>query len=452
MNAKKLSIGLFVIIFVLFTTFSFVAYDKSESVDTIICFDGSYAHKYAEENNIDFELISDSDAYMADLSLENFDYNFSNGEGEIVSYSGDSDKIAIPTDIDGNKITKICENAFVNAKNLKTIYIPKSVKELELPDSGLGGLEGKTLYLYEGTSLYTGLYAAFTNTMDVENSIVKVKTIPDSYYVNYYSANIPFSYNNISNDEIEITRYNGGVSLVCVPESIDGKTVTAISFDALEAGIKTIVIPESVTEIKTDLYTSRYDVNFIIGLVLALLAAIISCVFVATLKVDTKEKMFLTIPQIRIAFISLILGLIISGVYLFVAPKPIVIVGFVAIYGISAALVLFGKTAAKEVSRIDEKVKTQTFFIKALTVDADTLVSQAQAPEIKAQVSKVYEAIRYSDPMSNEALSGAETQITLKFNELQNAVAENDVTAVQTISNELLILIKDRNSKCKLLK
>ena len=54
--------------------------------------------------------------------------------------------------------------------------------------------------------------------------------------------------------------------------------------------------------------------------------------------------------------------------------------------------------------------------------------------------------------MSNDALACAESQITFKFNELQNAVAENDATKVQTISNELLILIKDRNNKCKLLK
>lgn len=450
MNAKKLSIGLFVIIFVLFTVFSFVAYDKSESVDTIICFEGSYAHKYAEENGIEFELISDSDAYMADLSLENFDYNFSDGEGEIVSYSGDSDKIAIPTDINGNKITKIREGAFDKAKNLNTIYIPESVTEIELSDSELGGLKGLTIYLYKDTQLYNTLTTAFSNA-DGE-CLLDIKTIPDSYYVDYYSADIPFSYNNISSDEIEITRYNGAINIVCIPESIDGKDVTAISFDALELGVETIVIPESVTEIKTDLYTSRYDVNFIVGLVLALLAAIISSVFVATLKVDTKEKMFLTIPQVAIAYAGMILGVIASAVYLFVSPTPIVIVGFVVIYGIGAAVVLTAKTAAGAVSKVDEKVKTQTFFIKSLTVDANTLVAQAKEPEIKVEVKKVYEAVRYSDPMSNDALAGAEAQITLKFNELQGAVAKNDVAAVQTLSNELLILIKDRNSKCKLLK
>ena len=450
MNAKKLSISLFVIIFVLFSVFSVVVYDKSDSVDNIICFEGSYAHTYAQEHNINFELISDSDAYIADLSLERFSYNFKDGEGEIVSYLGNSEKIAIPTNIAGNTITKIRANAFDNAKNLKTIYIPKSVTELELPESGPSGLEGTTIYLYEDTQLYNTLSTTFYNAEG--ESVVTIKTIPDSYYVNFYSADIPYSYNIISNNEIEVTNYNAGNDFVCVPQSIDSYTVTAISFDVFELGVNEVLIPENVTEIKTDLYKPRYDATFAIGMALAVLALVISTVFVATLKADTKEKMFLTIPQIRIAFISLVLGVAASGVYLFAASTPIVIVGFVAIYAVSAIIIIFAKTAKQEVERVEEKVKTQTFFIKALTVDADTLVSQAKTPEIKAELTKVYEAIRYSDPMSNDALAGVESQITLKFNALQDAVAENDATKVQTISNELLVLIKDRNSKCKLLK
>ena len=171
-------------------------------------------------------------------------------------------------------------------------------------------------------------------------------------------------------------------------------------------------------------------------------------------KEDKKEKFFLSIPTITISFITLICTIIAGAVAMAVEGIPEwvgSVVGFACV-GFGAAAAILSKTAGDLVSSKEEKVKTQTFFIKSLTVDADTLVSQAQVPEIKAQVTKVYEAIRYSDPMSNDALAGAETQITLKFNELQGAVAKNDATKVQTISNELLILIKDRNTKCKLVK
>ena len=70
MNAKKLSVSIFLILFILFGTISTIVYDKSDSVD-IICYEGSYAEEYAEKHNLDYQTISDSDAYLGILNLEN---------------------------------------------------------------------------------------------------------------------------------------------------------------------------------------------------------------------------------------------------------------------------------------------------------------------------------------------------------------------------------------------
>ena len=59
MNAKKLTISIFLILFILFGSISAIVYDKSDSVD-IICYGDSYAEEYAEKHNIDHEIISDS--------------------------------------------------------------------------------------------------------------------------------------------------------------------------------------------------------------------------------------------------------------------------------------------------------------------------------------------------------------------------------------------------------
>ena len=108
--------------------------------------------------------------------------------------------------------------------------------------------------------------------------------------------------------------------------------------------------------------------------------------------------------------------------------------------------------AIGEVERVDEKIKIQTFFIKALTVDADTLMASAKSEVVKAECRKVYEAIRYSDPMSHDALSTVESQIKIKFDELLEAVKVDNAEKVAVIADELVILIGDRNKKCKLLK
>lgn len=108
--------------------------------------------------------------------------------------------------------------------------------------------------------------------------------------------------------------------------------------------------------------------------------------------------------------------------------------------------------AIDEIDRVDTKVKTQTFFIKSLTINADTLMASAKSEAVKAECRKVYEAIRYSDPMSHDALASVESQITIKFAELSEAVKSDNVEKVAELANEVVVLIGDRNKKCKLLK
>lgn len=438
MNAKKLSVSVFLIIFILFGAVSAIVYDKSDSVD-IICYDGSYAEEYAEKHNIDCEIISDSDTYIGILNLENFDYN---NDGTIVAYKGESEKIAIPTDIEGTKITKIDEKAFENAKNLKTIYLPKSVTAFEIKE-----LKDVTVYMYEDTDLYKKL------SEDKEIKF-EIKTIPDSYFVDFYTANIPFSYDNISDKSIDINRYHAYNKIVLIPESIDGKIVTTISFDALKDGVKTIVIPKSVTSIKGELYTGRYDLTFLIGMLIAFVGTAIAAIFVLTLKVETKEKMFLNLSQFRTAYIVTILSVILSGIYLFVAAVPdfIVYIAAILVYALAVISIIKAKVAVSVVAGMDEKIKVQTFFVKSLTVDAEHLMSTSKTAELKALAKKVYEAVRYSDPMSNAVLVEVEEKIQNGFSDFENAVNSEDFELASSTADELLSLIDIRNKKCKLLK
>ena len=114
--------------------------------------------------------------------------------------------------------------------------------------------------------------------------------------------------------------------------------------------------------------------------------------------------------------------------------------------------VIKATVAVTEIERVDDKVKTQTFFVKSLTVDADTLVASAKSDVAKTECRKVYEAIRYSDPMSNDALASVEGQITVRFAELSDAVKADDADRITELANEVCILINNRNQKCKIFK
>ena len=101
---------------------------------------------------------------------------------------------------------------------------------------------------------------------------------------------------------------------------------------------------------------------------------------------------------------------------------------------------------------IENKVQNNTHFIKSLTVDMENLKEQAMTDPIKAEVKKIYEAVRYSDPISNDALADLESQIVEKYDALTQAVAQGNLGMVQAVAGEMIILINNRNKKCKLLK
>lgn len=199
----------------------------------------------------------------------------------------------------------------------------------------------------------------------------------------------------------------------------------------------------------------KYTPMFWVGYVFITLAFIgqLVCSKIA-FNAKNLQKMFYNIPLITISWTGLVVSFIVGGVCMFVPFIPYWIGAIVCavIFGVVAISVIKSGMAANIVSSVDDKIKMQTFFIKSLTVDAEGLLSRAESAEVKAECKKVYEAVRYSDPMSHDMLAGTESQITLKFAELATAVNDNNYTAVQKAANEVIVLIEDRNRKCKLLK
>lgn len=165
-------------------------------------------------------------------------------------------------------------------------------------------------------------------------------------------------------------------------------------------------------------------------------------------------KLFYNIPLITISYTALLLMMVVGSVCFVVPNLPnwIAIVVAVIILGFSAISVVKAQAAADIVSEMDEKIKIKTFTIKSLITDAESLLREAKTEQIKLDVKRVYEALRYADPMSNDALKDDELRITKKFKELSDAVISVDEEMTKDISEDLLLLIASRNGKCKMLK
>lgn len=197
-----------------------------------------------------------------------------------------------------------------------------------------------------------------------------------------------------------------------------------------------------------------FTASFWIGYVFITLAFFgqLACAYFA-FKAENLQKMFYNLPLVTVSYTGLIVTFIFGVLCMAIPSFPYWISIIICLLALTLPIlsVLKATATADIVADVDSKIKTKTFFIKSLTVDAETLLTQANTDEAKAACQKVFEAVRYSDPMSNDALAGVESQITLKFNELSEAVS-GETYGIGNLANELVTLIGDRNKKCKLLK
>jgi len=200
-----------------------------------------------------------------------------------------------------------------------------------------------------------------------------------------------------------------------------------------------------------DKYTATFFVGHL-GIVLALFGQLY-CARRA-FKAENLKKFFYNLSLISLSFTGLVLTFIVGGACMLLPFLPYWVgaVSCLLVLGFSTIAVVKATAAIDAVEAVDTKIQTQTLFIRSLTTDAQSLLSQAQNEEIKAECKKVYEAARYSDPMSHEALTTCETRISLFFNELSEAVKNNDGETVTSAARNILNLLSDRNNKCKSLK
>lgn len=200
---------------------------------------------------------------------------------------------------------------------------------------------------------------------------------------------------------------------------------------------------------------SKYGGAFWAGYVFITLAFVgqLICANLA-FKADNLQKLFYDIPLIAVSYTGLIIMLVIGGLTMAIPNMPnwVGIIACLIALAFTAIAVISAKAAGTIVSNIDEKVKTNTAFIKEMTVETQNLMNRANAPKLKEYCKMVYEALRYSDPISKEQLTDIENRIIEEFAILTDAVISDDLDLTESSAKELINLIDERNNKTRLIK
>lgn len=168
-------------------------------------------------------------------------------------------------------------------------------------------------------------------------------------------------------------------------------------------------------------------------------------------KAENSTKMFYNLPIITISFTGLILTLIFGGACMIIPGLPnwVGIIVCMIILAFCAVSVIKADAAADIVEQIDKKTAEKTSFIKSMTVKCEYITARAKSDEIKKECKKVYEAVRYSDPMSADELAETEAEIERKLDEFKNAVEADNANEVKTLAGDVVALVGDRNRMCK---
>lgn len=142
-----------------------------------------------------------------------------------------------------------------------------------------------------------------------------------------------------------------------------------------------------------------------------------------------------------------LLFMVASSIYVWIAL--IVCVVCLALCGVG---LIAGESAKEIIEQIDVKVKQKAFFIKSLESDLRLLSASCSDVMAKKNIVALADAIRFSDPMSSDTLSGIEKEIEIGCATIRDLAENHNYEGISDECSHVMKLLAVRNEKCKLLK
>lgn len=130
----------------------------------------------------------------------------------------------------------------------------------------------------------------------------------------------------------------------------------------------------------------------------------------------------------------------------------IAIIVIIAILIILYIAVKASQSAARRVEQTETKAKDSTSFMREMTAKAEILMKTAESGQAKQAAKEVYEAFRFSDPVSTDESSKIESDIKCAFDEFSEALKSNNSDSIKVKKETLTSLVTERNASMKTLK
>lgn len=223
----------------------------------------------------------------------------------------------------------------------------------------------------------------------------------------------------------------------------------------MRAGL-VLLISMAVFNVVAFVLPHEYKSSFWTGYAFTMVAFLLQILFafLAFGKADNLKKVFMGFSIVQLGTTYLVLQVIWGLVCMFMPlmSVTIAVVVSVVLLGIYAIFIIAAVSGREMVNATQEKVAAKTFYIKSILADIELLSEKTEDALLKKNLKDLADTVKYSDPMSSDALYTIESKIEVKVTELAVMVEKSDTKNAGSLISELQLLFSERNRKCKLYK
>lgn len=127
-------------------------------------------------------------------------------------------------------------------------------------------------------------------------------------------------------------------------------------------------------------------------------------------------------------------------------PTWLAVLVYAAMLGAAVIGLMGAETVVDTIHGQDQKLKQDVRFMRDLQSKVNQMAAQCSLPEVK----QFCENIRYSDPVSSEALAEIDLDLSAAVDNLQSAIVDGDNIAIRQLAQKADNVLSERNRLCKL--
>lgn len=195
---------------------------------------------------------------------------------------------------------------------------------------------------------------------------------------------------------------------------------------------------------------ARNDVFWLsYGFMMAAFAVQIVCMLLSFKRADV-EAVFFGIPLASFSVFYLGAALFVGTVFMIFAPVAPFVLSLIVqliLLGAFVAIAAFTVLTRDVTQHVADNVKEKVVVLKSALIDLEVVKDMAADKDLKSAIEKLCETVKYSDPMSTDAVADVEERILVKVSALKASVCAEDKDSAMIICRELEMLWAERNKK-----